>query len=133
MSGLEAEFIQIGKIEEFLESITIASACNKVHRKRFLKPDTNGLIPSGGYSGNVNYSNRDLMWLVYMEQTHDCTILHACNGPRTDCLNFPHLIMDGFCAETGNVYEFFGFYFYGHTCLAFCDVTALRKGALAER
>ena len=40
------EFIEIGNIEVFLESFTIAAACNKVLRKRFLKPDTIGLIPS---------------------------------------------------------------------------------------
>jgi len=62
------EFIQIGKREVFLEAITIASACNKVLRKQFLKPDTIGLIPTGGYSGNVNYSKKSLMWLVYRER-----------------------------------------------------------------
>jgi len=32
------EFIKIGHIDVFVESITIASACNKVLRKRFLNP-----------------------------------------------------------------------------------------------
>jgi len=40
--------MEIGNIEVFIESITIASACNKVLRKRFLQPDTIGLIPTGG-------------------------------------------------------------------------------------
>jgi hypothetical protein len=48
------EFIQIVNIEVFLESIIIASACNKVLRRRFLKPNNIGLIPAGGYTGNVN-------------------------------------------------------------------------------
>jgi len=60
------EFMQIGIIEVFLEAITIASVCSKVLRKRFFKPDTIRLIPTGGYSGNVNYSKKALMWLVYM-------------------------------------------------------------------
>jgi len=51
----------------FLQSVTIASACNKLMRKRFLKPNTIGLIPSGGYTGNVNYNNKAIMWLVYRE------------------------------------------------------------------
>jgi hypothetical protein len=42
------EFIEIGNIEVFLESFTIASACNKVLRRKFLKPDTIGLISDGG-------------------------------------------------------------------------------------
>jgi hypothetical protein len=58
------EFIQIGNIELFLEAITIASACNKLSRKGFLKPDTIGLIPTDGYSGNSKYSKKAVMWLL---------------------------------------------------------------------
>jgi hypothetical protein len=50
------EFIEIGNIEVFIESIRIASACNKVLRRLFLKSVTIGLIPAGGYTGNINYS-----------------------------------------------------------------------------
>jgi hypothetical protein len=53
----------------FVETIKIASACNKVFRKRFLKPDTIGLIPAGGYTCNNNYSKKAMMWLLHMEQT----------------------------------------------------------------
>ena len=55
------EFLQVGKIDVFQESITSASACNKVLRKLFLKPDSIRLFPAGGYSGNVNYSKKALM------------------------------------------------------------------------
>ena len=65
---LRREFIQIGNIDVFLESVTKTSACNKVKRKRFLNPNTIGLIPSGRYTGIVNYSNVAIMWLVYREQ-----------------------------------------------------------------
>jgi len=34
------DFIEIGNIEVFLEAVTVASACNKVLRKKFLKPET---------------------------------------------------------------------------------------------
>jgi hypothetical protein len=64
----------------FLEAVTIASACNKVLRKKFLKPETIGLIPSGGYTANNRYSNKALMWLLLMEQTDGCHIQHARNG-----------------------------------------------------
>jgi len=60
------DFIEVGKADVFLESCTIASACNKVYRKRFLKPETIGLIPSGGYSCNRNYSKRALMWILHL-------------------------------------------------------------------
>jgi len=46
--ALRREIIQNGYIEVFLDSITIASACNMVLRKRFLQPDTIGLISTGG-------------------------------------------------------------------------------------
>ena len=42
------EILEIGNIEVFLEALTIALACNKVLRKKFLKPETIGLIPPGG-------------------------------------------------------------------------------------
>ena len=61
---LRREFIHIGNIDVFLESVIIASACNKVKLKRLLKPNTIGLIPSGEYNGNVNYRNKTILWLV---------------------------------------------------------------------
>jgi len=82
------EYILIGNIDVFLEAITIASACNKVLRKQYLKPDTIGLIPTGGYSGNVNYSKKSLMWLVYREKTDGAA--RYCTGAmdaRTGCQN----------------------------------------------
>jgi G:T-mismatch repair DNA endonuclease (very short patch repair protein) len=127
------EFIQIGKIEVFLEAITIASACNKVLRKRFLKANTIGLIPTGGYSGNVKYSKKALMWLIYREETDGCKFLHDRNGREYRLPELPHLGVDGFCRETGKVYEFFGCYWHGHTCLPFRDVTTMRGDTLAER
>ena len=63
------EFMQIGKVEVFLESIKIASACNRVLRKRFLQPDTLGPIPTWGYTCNNNYSKKALMWLMHMKET----------------------------------------------------------------
>jgi len=68
------DFIEIGNIEVFLEAVRIASACNKVLRKKFLKPETIGLLPPGGYSANNRYSNKALMWLLHMEQTDGCNI-----------------------------------------------------------
>ena len=127
------EFIQIGNIGVFLQSVTIASACNKVLRKRFLKSNTIGLIPPGGYTGNVNYSNKAIMWLVYREQTDGCTILHARNGREYRPPELSRLSVDGFCTETRTVDEFFGCLFHGHTCLPFRDVTNLGGDTLAKR
>jgi hypothetical protein len=57
------EFLRIGNVEMFLECMTIASACNKVFRKKFLRPDTIGLIPQGGYTDNRRLSKKALAWL----------------------------------------------------------------------
>ena len=84
------EFILFGNIEVFMEAITIASACNKVLRKQFLKPETIGLIPTGEYSGNANYSKKSLMWLVYREKTDGAA--RYCTGEMDDstgCQNSP--------------------------------------------
>jgi len=107
----------------FLESIIIASICIKVLRKRFLKPVTIGLIASGGYSGNINYSKKVMICLMYMEQTDGCTILPARNRREYRSPVLPHLSVNGFCVETRTVYEIFGCYFHSHSCLLFRDDT----------
>jgi hypothetical protein len=104
------EFKEIGNIDVFRESITIASVCDKVFRKLFVQPDTVGLIPTGGYSGNVKYSKKALMCLVYKEQTDKCKILHGRNGREYRLPELPHVSVDGFCPETKEVYEFLGCY-----------------------
>jgi hypothetical protein len=105
-----------------------------VLRKRFLKPGTIGLIPTGGYNGNVNYSRNALIWLVHREQTDGCKILHGGNGREYRLPDVPNLSVDGFCVETGTVYEFLGCFWHGHTCLPFREVTIASGGeTLAER
>jgi hypothetical protein len=56
-------FLKIGKLEVFLESMTIASACNKVFRKKFLQPERIGLIPAGGYTNKRKQSKKPIAWL----------------------------------------------------------------------
>ena len=43
-------FKAIGNIEVFLESVSLASACNKVFRRNYLTPDTIGIIPRVDYA-----------------------------------------------------------------------------------
>jgi len=63
------EFMQSGHIDVFVETITIESACNKLLLKRFLNPDTIGLVPTGGYTCNNRYSKKALMWPLHMGET----------------------------------------------------------------
>jgi hypothetical protein len=73
------EFMEMGNVDVFAESVTIAYACNKVLRKRFLRPNTVGLIPTGGYGCNVNQIKKALMWLVHRERTEECRFSHGRN------------------------------------------------------
>jgi len=129
------EFIKIGKIEDFLEAITIACACNNVLLKRFLKPDTIGRTPTGGYSCNFNYSKKALIWLVYKEMIDGGgrKILHGRNGRQYRLPEMPNFSVDGICNETRTVYEFFGCYYHGHTFQPYRDVFTMRGDTLAER
>jgi G:T-mismatch repair DNA endonuclease (very short patch repair protein) len=127
------EVLAIGNIEVFVEAVTITSACNKVLRKRFLRPDTSGIIPSGGYTGNVNYSKKAIMWLIHKEQTDGYIIQHARNGREFRLPEHPHLSVDGYCAENKTVYEFLGCFFHGYTCKPFRDVPTMGGDTLSER
>jgi hypothetical protein len=113
--------------------VTIPSACNKVSHKKFLKPDTIGLIPSGGYTANNRYNKKALMWLLRKEQTNGCQIQHARNGREYRPAELAQYSVDGYCAETPTVYEFLGCYFHGCKCQHFRDVKTLGGDTLAER
>ena len=127
------DFMEIGNVDVFLESLTIASACNKVLRKKFLKPETIGLIPTGGYSLNQKYSRKALMWLVYMERTDGCAIMHGRNGREYRLPELPNYSVDGYCAESRTVYEFLGCFWHGHTCQPFRDISTMNGDTLADR
>jgi hypothetical protein len=126
-------FMRIANIDVFQEPVTIAAAYNKVLRKLFLKPHTIGLIPKGGYTGNINYSRKGMMWLVYREQTDGCDIRHGRNGREFRLPKLSSFSVDGFCAETKIVYELNGCYWHGHSCQPFRDTPIMAGDTLAER
>jgi len=128
------ELIQIGNIEVFLEAIKIASACNKVLRKRFLNTDTIGLIPMGGYGGNVNYSKKSLIWLFHIVKlVGEGKILPGRNGRDYRLPELSHINVDGFCPETRRGYEFISCYYHGHTCHLYRDVSTMSVETVAVR
>jgi len=81
------EFLAIGNIEVFLEALTIASACDKVLRKKILKPQTIGLIPPGGYNANRRCSKKALMCLLHMELRMGVTYSTQETGENLDLQN----------------------------------------------
>lgn len=95
-------------VDPFLEAVTIASACNLVYRRNFLKPDTIGLIPTKGYRLVDNQSANALQWLSWEESRRGVTIQHSGRGRE---LKIAGHKVDGFDGE--KVYEFHGCYFHG--------------------
>jgi G:T-mismatch repair DNA endonuclease (very short patch repair protein) len=125
--------MHIGNMELFLESITNASACNKLLRKRFMQPDTIGLIPTGAYTCNTKYSKNALIWLLHTQQTDVVKIMHGRNGREYRLPELPRFSVDGYCPETRTIYEFFGCDYNGNTCQPFDDVTTMSGDTLSER
>jgi hypothetical protein len=97
----------------------------KLLPKLFLKPVTIGVITTGGYTGNVNYRKKAMMWLGYREQTDGCHIIRGKNGHEYRLPELPNLNVDGYCAETKTVYEFNGCCKHGNICQIFRDVTTM--------
>ena len=133
MSRIQTRIPRNWKYRVFLEALIIASACKKVLRKKFLKPETIGLIPPGGYSANRRYSKKALMWLLHMERTDGCHIRHPRNGREFRPPELTHYSVDGYCAETRTIYEFLGCYYHDCKCQPLRDVKRLTSGETAER
>jgi len=73
------------------------------------------------------------MWILHMEQTDGCTIMHARNGREFRLPELPRHSDDGYCAETRTVYEFLGCFWHGCKCLPMRDHKTLDEDKLAER
>jgi G:T-mismatch repair DNA endonuclease (very short patch repair protein) len=127
-------FLQIGNVEVFLESMTIVSACNKVFRKKFLRPDSIGIIPVGGYTDNRRQSKKPIAWLLNEEKKEGRRILHGRNGKERRLPESPDIHVDGLYEETCTFYEFNGCYWHGHTCQPLRDMPVACGGrTLVER
>ena len=120
-------FLSQSNVEPFLEAITIASACNLLFRRNFLKPDTIGLIPKKGYRCVDNQSVQAIQWLIWEEKKRNINIKHAFKG-REEVIN--GVKVDGFCKETNQIFEFHGCYVHGHPlCLKHQRDTPLFENA----
>ena len=102
-------------------------------RRKFLKPDTTGLFPTGGYTSNNKYSKKAIIWLLHIVQTDVLVVKHARNGREYRLPELPHFSVDGYCADTNTFYEFFGFYWHGCTFQLFLDFITTNGDTLAAR
>ncbi|XP_043268101.1 uncharacterized protein [Venturia canescens] len=106
-------FMTSGRVCPFDESTTIASACFRIYRKNFLKDNTIGIIPTGGYRWAHNQSKKAIAWLVWMEHVLGHPIVHACRGRE---FKLPqNLLVDGYYETNGisHVLQFHGCYWHG--------------------
>ncbi|KAK3911543.1 putative DNA polymerase [Frankliniella fusca] len=58
-------FEQTAGFDPIFNCITLSSACMCAYRRNFLKPNTIGLVPPGGYHGRGRQSHIALQWLDY--------------------------------------------------------------------
>jgi len=106
-------FMEETTVDPFEKSLTIASACNIVFRKLFLKRDTIGIIPANGYHPSENQSVIALKWLKWLAKTEKIEIRHKLNGGEVKVCKFK---VDGLCGKT--IYEFYGCLWHGcPTCM----------------
>ncbi|VEN56957.1 unnamed protein product [Callosobruchus maculatus] len=94
----------------FMEAVTIASACNIVYRRNFLKPNTIGIIPKGGYRMRNNQSTLAIKWLVLEEKSRNINIQHAAKGEEA---RVGGVKVDGYSPDTKQIFEFEGCYYHG--------------------
>lgn len=109
-------FVQTGNVCPFSEACTIASACNLLYRKNYLKPNTIGIIPPGGYRLADKQSDKALKWLLFQEIKNGGIKIQNSRRGREVRLDIGFLV-DGYYedSETGEkiVYQFYGCWFHG--------------------
>ena len=57
-----------GNMDPFLEGSTIASAYNRLYRKKFLQKNTIGIVPTQDYRRGDRHSQDAVSWLLYRER-----------------------------------------------------------------
>jgi len=82
------ELMHIGNIDVFDEAIPIASACNNILRKRFLKSEAIGLIPAGGYMVITSTGRRQCSGCCIWNRRTGCGSCMLVTGTRTGCQNY---------------------------------------------
>ncbi|KAK5638665.1 hypothetical protein RI129_012960 [Pyrocoelia pectoralis] len=102
--------IKSGNVCPYTEAYTIASSCNKLFRRNFLKADTIGLIPRQGYRYRDNQSKVAIQWLLWEEKVRKINIVHAAKQQEIVLGGLP---VDGYCAETNQIFEMMGCFYHG--------------------
>ena len=102
-------FLNTTGVDPFATCITIASACNRVFRSKFLKPDTIAIIPPQGYRPKDRHSLAAIRWLKWLSHRRGIEIKHARNYGEQRVGPYK---VDGMAGKT--VFEFYGCLWHGH-------------------
>ena len=97
-------------VDPFKVSLTIASYCNYIFRRNYMRPESVGLIPENGYNPQQRTSNKCMSWLAYIAETEGIHIQHARNGGEVRCGKY---LVDGICHKNKTIYEFNGCLWHG--------------------
>ena len=96
---------------------TSAASVMAVYRSIYLKEKTIGIVPKNLYrDSNKPYSKSSIEWLEFIAAQTNSKISHACNGGERVVVEMElgkKYHVDGFCEETGTVYEFYGCVYHG--------------------
>lgn len=98
-------------VDPFEQCITIASVCNTIFRKSFLKTDTIAIIPPQGYRPKVKQSILAHKWLAYESHKRGIRIQHGRNGGEKKVESY---YLDGYDEESKTAFEFDGCFYHGH-------------------
>ena len=90
-------FRSVTDVDPFKKCLTIASACNLVFRKKFLREETIAIIPPNGYCPLDKHSIFALKWLSFTAEQNNINIQHARNSGERRVGNYR---LDGFHEET---------------------------------
>ncbi|KAJ8969906.1 hypothetical protein NQ317_009131 [Molorchus minor] len=104
------QLIDTGNVCPFTEACTIASACNKIYRRNFLKPNSIGIIPKKGYRWRDNQSKIATQWLIWEEKQRGMNIIHSAKQQEAVVQGVK---VDGYNPETKQIFEFHGCYYHG--------------------
>ena len=109
-------FLKLVKMHPFRQAITILSICNKVFWTMFLKSDSVGIIPRGGYRMGDRKSVEALQWLAYIGRTRN-NVTHAGNGKEVHLARVPNVKFDVYSQEKNEVFEYLGCFWQGCPCM----------------
>lgn len=108
-----ADFRRLNQVEVFVDACTIAGACSKVFRSKFLEPDTIGVLPVAGYRFVDNQSIIAIKWLCLVEEELGIEVRHAGRGREVLIEGVGRV--DGIHEDT--VFEFHGCWYHCHDCI----------------